>query len=324
MFAISALSLTILSFVKGDDIFTSEEETVLWKDPGSMFSQQNINQLPIPALQSAPTPACGDQGSIIILRRLLNKLFRKFHSLEPNEIDGHFYDFSSYLTYQDYKSIDLFLNSSNCADLHSVENVLSKFIEDAELNKPRIEFTWLENSPQLLKRVLDMAPVIVIFIMLYMRSRHSILAALTFSGYVLHYKDKYEERSQEDNIEYGKLLDFCNRPLLNRIFSLKYFQIDCDNIHDSQHTTKPLPNPIHMGIEYLSELLMKPFPLVMKSLGTGYEEFLNSFSFSRCIFGLVIVLSLTWLAFKCIALLFISRIEPRTSRRRKAPKKAIK
>lgn len=319
-------------------------------DPGHMFGHDNpalpSSQLEIasshsssssssfPSLWSQLTDIAipsGDNScsaaAEIILKRIVIKLFNHLHTLQPHELDEDF-DFQSSLNYDDYVNILKYLNDEkdkqDCNRLNRLNNILSKFMSNAEVNRygQSSPFTNLFGGlkSSLFSRTLQDDALIhlstilvaVCLVTWFLRSiaGYSECKSYLFGFLIPGFIQFYIHRHSITINDFQDNLDRCKDPsYIAR--ALNYFNYDlngCRNIKTSSVNRGMLLSNIAMNfIEYISELVFHPFVMLASKCGQASQYYLNQFTgFSGNFLG-PFFLSLILVLFATVIVSLISR-----------------
>lgn len=97
-------------------------------DPGIMFSEERL-------VEVTNQVACAD-GTRIVFNRIINILLEKLNNLQPEELD-HEYLLQTTLNYEDYEKLLNYKKVQDCASLHAISDILTKFLHESDLRRPR-------------------------------------------------------------------------------------------------------------------------------------------------------------------------------------------
>lgn len=93
-----------------------------------MFSEERLTEITSQA-------ACSD-GTRVVFNRIINILLEKLNNLQPEELD-HEYLLQTTLNYGDYEKLLNYKKVQDCASLHAISEILTKFLDDSDLRRPR-------------------------------------------------------------------------------------------------------------------------------------------------------------------------------------------
>lgn len=262
-----------------------------------------------------PRDASCRMASEIILRRLVNKLFNRINKLQPTELDDEFI-YQSSLSYDDYLGISKYTSEQlNCAGLNKLENVLSNFINSADIQRPSqatslssFSFNpflshggpsiWSGGVETGLHSHLLITLIIVGLLGWFFKNLtgtntvKSSFLSIVLVGFVQFCMDHNE------SITLNKManLERCKNPsFMARMASL--INYDYDNCRGDNGSGK-LSNIAIITVDYLSHLIFQPMVSFWTKLGLAFNGFLNAFSGFQMLWApfyliLVVLISVT-------------------------------
>lgn len=262
----------------------------------------SMDDTSFPSLFSSSDDSSCTVGTGIVLRRILKKLFNHVNELQPNELDDEFI-YQSSISYNDYLVMSKYLSDdkSDCANLHKLDTLLSKFITSALVIRPRQAqlmnnpFEYFGDIPRYLLtpdsifRTVQYwhdGYLIVILTCVgltswFLRDRVgynkivAIVLALMITGFVEFYMHKRSSSllKQQERIE-----RCANPSYVSKLFAY-VFNHDYDNcraIHGSQAHLET-SNVASIVVQFLSELFLDPLVTLGRKGGQAIQEYLDAF-----------------------------------------------
>lgn len=332
----TAMSATVLPglFLVGHLIHWCSCSTM---DPGKMFKLnqdssilEKLNPLKSDFIWNSPEKNWAKEddscsmGAGIVLKRIVRKLFNHLDALQPHELDEEFI-YRSSLSYEDYLSALKFLNSDqlNCASLHDLDSLLSKFITEAEVRRPSqmsfFQSTLLDvfsidglfshqyHGSIYKNRILTpltLALLVVIVVAWILRKTgysrfESILYGVAIVG-LIQYFIQQESITIKNHTEKQYL---CSDPgfLVRTLDKMGIDYYDCRSINsriDGSHFSAT--NVAFTLTGFLTELVLDPLVKLYTKVGEGSQSFLNSFSGFNWLLAPVLLVIIYILGFKLI------------------------
>lgn len=284
-------------------------------DPGRMFKLDQdpgifdeINPLKADSIWSSTDNnwskddnSCS-MGTGIVLKRIVRKLFNHVDGLQPSELDDEFI-YHSVITYNDYLNMLRYLDDKqlNCASLHGLDSLLSKFITNAQVKRPsQISFfkSTLMNSFNI-QNIINFpsnlplgdlkhgqfTPITLIILVViltiwavkavgYSQFRAAVIG-IAIIGFIQYYM---QEESMRFNDQREKILR-CSEPSLIASL-LEKLGIDYYNCRSLTNEGSQLyqTNIALTSVGFLSELLLSPVVKTWSKMGEGSKKFLDSFT----------------------------------------------
>lgn len=246
-------------------------------------------------------------GISIVLKRIVWKLYNHVNKLQPDELDDEFI-YQSTITYQDYSSMMKYLheNQLNCAGLHRLDSLLSRFISRADVTRPTQNnfFSTLFSNSFYIKDLHTNSDSIVQAIKSWPHSYLvMILTSVALTTWFLRHVGHFGEWSsnllgilipgfiqfymQQHSLSvnnFQERIERCENPsYLNRVlYYLNYDHNNCYSLrNDFSPDTSPhlfVSNVAKIYIQYLSELIFEPIKTFATKIGEASQSYLDSYT----------------------------------------------
>lgn len=236
-------------------------------------------------------------GTDIVLKRIVWKLFHHVDQLQPNELDDEFI-FQSVLSYNDYLNMMKHLHNSeiNCASLHRLDGLLSKFISDADVRRPSqinlfssLMINTFGRRDQLSSTVSSMLrafwpnsymAIVLLTVCIIAWFLNNIvgygawksnLSGVALTGFIQFYM----HQQSLHQVNHQERLERCDNPsyLAQVLTYLNYDYNNCQRDHRATNSNIAL-----IFIQYFSELIFHPIVTFASKIGHASQSYLDSYS----------------------------------------------